>query len=158
MLLQRTKLNIPIEINPEYRSVIFFNFPIPAYKWLGAMSVMFPVCTAPGASFQYIRRIPCTLLFSGLRSPLAAEILSALFWQDKWSVDGWICCQITNPWQINAKPIQHQTFAIEKFRDSIVTTRSCPRDKNISFKPDHVLGTKTSLLNLIMSWGQKHLF
>ena len=31
------------------------------------------------------------------------------------------------------KPKQHQTFAIEKFRDLIVTTRSCPGDKNIFF-------------------------
>jgi len=28
----------------------------------------------------------------------------------------------------------HQTFAIEKFRDLIVTTRSCPGDKKISEK------------------------
>ena len=34
------------------------RYPIQAYKWLGAMSVMFPVCTAPGPRFQYIRRIP----------------------------------------------------------------------------------------------------
>jgi len=36
-----------------------------------------------------------------------------------------MCCQITTPgkWQINAKPLQHQTFAKEKFRDSIATTQ-----------------------------------
>ena len=27
------------------------------------------------------------------------------------------------------KPIQQQTFAIEKFRDLILTTQSCPGDK-----------------------------
>ena len=32
------------------------------------------------------------------------------------------------------KPRQHQTFAIEKFRDLIVTTRSCPKDKKSLLK------------------------
>ena len=43
-----------------------------------------------------------------------------------------MCCQITTPGRSIKKPRQHQTFAIEKFRDLIVTTRSCPGDKNIS--------------------------
>ena len=34
-----------------------------------------------------------------------------------------------NPWQINTKPLQHQICAKEKFRNSIVTTPSCPGDK-----------------------------
>ena len=48
-------------------------------------------------------------------------------------VNGWMCCQITTPGRSIQKPLQHQTFAIEKFRDSIETTRSYPGDKNISF-------------------------
>ena len=40
-------------------------------------------------------------------------------------INGWMCWQITTPgkWQTNTKPLQHQTFAKEKFRDSIVTTQ-----------------------------------
>ena len=35
------------------------------------------------------------------------------------------------------KPLQHQTYKIEKFRDSIVTTWSFPWDKNISLKKEN---------------------
>ena len=31
------------------------------------------------------------------------------------------------------KPVQHQSFAIEKFQDLIVTARSCPGDKKNLF-------------------------
>ena len=46
-----------------------------------------------------------------------------------------MCCNITTNGRLIQNPytVQHQTFAIEKFRDSILTTRSCPGDKNISF-------------------------
>ena len=44
-----------------------------------------------------------------------------------------MCCQRTTPGRSIQKSLQHQTFAKEKFRDSIVTTS-------------------------IMSCGQKHLF
>jgi len=37
------------------------------------------------------------------------------------------------------KPIQHQTFPIEKFQDLIVTNRSCHGDKKISFKNSEML-------------------
>ena len=77
-------------------------------------------------SLRHPRVIPvyhnsCTLLFSGLRSLEAAGILSALF--SERSVNGWMCYQITTPWQINTKTLQHQTYAIEKLRDSIITPR-----------------------------------
>ena len=44
------------------------------------------------------------------------------------------CAARLQPLVDQYKPIQHQTLAIEKFRDFIVTTRSCPRYKNISLK------------------------
>ena len=44
------------------------------------------------------------------------------------------CAARLQPQVDQEKPIQHQTFAIEKFQDLIVTTRSCPGDKNSSLK------------------------
>ena len=44
------------------------------------------------------------------------------------------CADRLKPMVDQYKPRQHQTFAIEKFRDFIVKTRTCPGDKKISFK------------------------
>ena len=53
--------------------------------------------------------------------------------QNKWSVDVWMCCQITTPWLINTKTLKTSNFR----------NRKIPRfDRN----------------NPIVSWGQKHLF
>ena len=73
----------------------------------------------------------CTLLFSGLRSPLAAESCQPCS-PNKWSVDE--CAARLQPLSDHYKTLQHQTFAIEKLRESIVTTQSCPRDKNKTLK------------------------
>ena len=45
-----------------------------------------------------------------------------------------MCWQITILGRSQYKPIQHQIFAIEKFRDLIVTTQSCPGDKKSLLK------------------------
>ena len=42
------------------------------------------------------------------------------------------CAARLQPQVDQEKPIQHQIFAIEKFQDLIVTTRSCPWGKKIS--------------------------
>ena len=73
----------------------------------------------------------CTLLFSGLRSPLAAESCQPCS-PNKWSVDE--CAARLQPLSDHYKTLQHQTFAIEKLRESIVTTQSCPGDKNKTLK------------------------
>ena len=44
------------------------------------------------------------------------------------------CAARLQPLVDQYKPRQHQTFAIEKFRDLIVTTSSCPGDKKIFFQ------------------------
>ena len=46
------------------------------------------------------------------------------------------CAARLQPLVDQYKPIQHQTFKIEEFRDLIVTTRSCPGDKKIFLKKD----------------------
>ena len=107
-----------------------WRYSIRAYKWLRAMSVMFPICQAPRPHSS----ISEEFLHSTILLP--KKLLGS--WNLVFSV--WMKCgrmnvlPDDNPWQINTKPLQHQTFAIEKFQDSIITTRLCPRDKNISFK------------------------
>jgi len=44
------------------------------------------------------------------------------------------CATRLKPLADQYNPRQHQTFAIEKFQDLILTTRLCPGDKKISFK------------------------
>ena len=101
-------------------AIVTWRYPIWVHKWLGAMSVMFPVCKAP-------RPHSCLseeFLHSTILRLKACQPSS----QYEWSVDGRL-----QPLVDQYKPIQHQTFAIEKFRDLIGTARSCPGDKK-SFK------------------------
>ena len=49
------------------------------------------------------------------------------------------CAARLQPLVDQYKPIQHQTFVKEKFRDLIVTPRSCHGDKKISFKNSEML-------------------
>ena len=103
-------------------------------------------------SLRHPRVIPvyhnsCTLLFSGLRSLEAAGILSALF--SERSVN-----QITTPWQINTKTLQHQTYAIEKLRDSIITPR---RQKHLFQKKFKVLTCRFPFLFLFLRVIFNHL-
>ena len=44
------------------------------------------------------------------------------------------CAARLQPLVDQYKPRQHQTFAIEKFQDFIVKTRSCPGDKKSLLK------------------------
>ena len=79
------------------------------------------------ASFQYIRRIPA-LYYSQAKKPLGSwNLVNPLLRMNE-------CIARLQPLVNQYKPKQHQTFAIEKFRNAIVTTRSCPGDKNISLK------------------------
>ena len=58
----------------------------------------------------------------------------------KETLSGWIQAARLQPLvEQYKKPTQHQTFAIEKFRDLIVITRSCPGDKKISLKLKNIL-------------------
>ena len=87
----------------------------------------------------------CTLLFSGIKSSwnLVSPLLRKM---KRWRMNVLLD---NNPWQINTKPRQHQTFAIEKFRNSIVTIRSWKKNFRNRKIP------KFDRNNPITSWGQK---
>ena len=110
-----------------------WGYPIRAYKWLGAMSVMFPVCKAPGPHSSISEEFLHSTILRP-KKPLGSwNLVNPLLsvneaWMDE-------CAARLQPLvdQYKTQTI-HQTFAIEKFRDLIVTTRSCPGDKQISFK------------------------
>jgi len=73
-------------------------------------------------------------IFSGLRRILGSWYLvnPLLNMNEAWMDE---CAARLQPLADQYKnPLQHQTFTIEKFRDFIVTIRSCPGDKKISFK------------------------
>ena len=98
-----------------------WRYPIRAYKWLGAMSVMFPVCKAPGPHFSISEEFLHSIIFRPKKPWDSWNLVNLLLsmnevWMDECVV--WMCCQIT--------------FTIEKFQDLIVTS-------------DHVLWTKKSL-------------
>ena len=82
-----------------------WGYPIRSYKWLRAMSVMFPVCMVPGP-----------------HSSISEELLHFIILRPK------------KPLGLRIIECKHQTFAIEKFRDFIITSQSCPRGKKIFLK------------------------
>ena len=82
----------------------------------GAMSVMFPVCKATRAAFQYIRRIPALSQAPRQLESCQPSSQNNEAWMDE-------CAARLQPLVDQYKPKQHQTFAIEKFRDLIVITR-----------------------------------
>ena len=69
----------------------------------------------------------CTLLFSGLRS--SWNLVKPLLRMNEAWMDE--CACRLQPLVDQYQPIQHETFTIEKFRDLIVITRSCPGEKNL---------------------------
>ena len=72
-------------------------------------------------------------IFSGLRRILGSwNLVNPLLSMNEAWMD--VCAARLQPLVDQYKTIQHQTFATEKFRDLIVTTRSCPWVKKISFK------------------------
>ena len=97
---------------------------------------MFPICKAPGTHSSISEEF---LLSTFLRpkNPLVSwNLVNPLLrinkaWTDK-------CVAILQPLaDTNTKPLQNKTFAIEKFRDSIIITRSCPGDKtSLDFKKE----------------------
>ena len=84
------------------------------------------------ASFQYIRRIPALYILRPKKPIGSWNLVNPLLSIN----EAWIDERAARlqPLLDQYKPIQHQTFAIEKFRDLIVKTRSCPGDKINSFK------------------------
>jgi len=86
---------------------------------------MFPVCKAPGPG-PYSSIAEEFLHFTILRpkKPLGSwNLVNPLLRMNEAWMDE--CAARLQPLVDQLKPLQHQTFAIEKFRDLIVTTRSC---------------------------------
>ena len=108
-----------------------WRYPFRAYKWLGAISMMFPVCMAPrpysSISLEFLNSIIIRPM-----NPLGCWNLvnPLLSMNETWMNE---CAARLQPLVDQYKPIQHQTFPIEKFQDLIVTTQSYG-DKKISFK------------------------
>ena len=141
LLNKKEALSGLIQVNDEERytsreslwlpAIGTWRYRIRAYKWLWAMSVMFPVCKAPGPG-PYSSIAEEFLHFTILRpkKPLGSwNLVNPLLRMNKASMDE--SAARLQPLVDQLKPLQHQTFAIEKFRDLIVTYRSCPGDKKI---------------------------
>ena len=96
----------------------YLGVPNPGLQMIGSNECDVSCLYGTRASFQYLRRI------WNLVNPLLSMNEA---WMDE-------CAARLQPLVDQYKPIQHQTFAIEKIRDFIVTTRSCPGDKQITFK------------------------
>ena len=85
------------------------------------------------ASFQSIRRIPALYILrpkKNLRQLVSCQPSS----QNEWSVDGWMCCQITTPGRSILKPKQHQTYSIEKVPRFVRNNPIMSWGHKISFK------------------------
>ena len=96
--------------------------------------MLFPVCMAPWPHSSISEGILHSIIlrpkkqFWNLVNPLLSMNEA---WMDE-------CAARLQPLVDQYKPIQHQTFTIEKFRDLIVTFRSCPGDKEISIKKGRI--------------------
>ena len=81
---------------------------------------MFPVCMAPGLHSSISEEFLHSIIFRP-KKPFGSWNLANLLLSMN---EGWIdeCAARLQPLADQYKPIQHQAFAIEKFRDLIVTT------------------------------------
>ena len=93
----------------------------PGLQMLGAMSVMFPVCKAPGPPSSKSEEFLHSIILRPKKHLGSWNLVNPLLsmngaWMDE-------CAARLQTLVDQYKPIQHQTFAIEKFRDLIVTTQ-----------------------------------
>ena len=94
--------------------------------------MMFPVCKAPGPHSSISEEFLHSTILRP-KKPLGSwNLVNPLLSMNEAWMDE--CAARLQPLvdQYKTQTI-HQTFAIEKFRDLIVTTRSCPRDKKNLF-------------------------
>ena len=92
---------------------------------------MFPVCKAPGPYYSISEEFLHSIILRPNKLLGSWNLVSPLFGiKEAWTDE---CAARLQPLADQYKPIQHQTFTIEKFQDLIVTPRLCPGDKNISF-------------------------
>ena len=98
---------------------------------------MFPISLAPGPHFSISEKFLHSIILRP-KKPLGSwNLVNPLLMMNEAWMDE--CAARLQPLVDQYKPRQHQTFAIEKFRDLIVTTRSFPGDKkNIFFKKNFI--------------------
>ena len=88
---------------------------------------MFPISMAPGPHSSISEGFLHSIILRP-KKPLGSwNLVNPLLSMNKAWMDE--CAARLQPLVDQYKPRQHQTFAIEKFRDLIVTTRSCPGNK-----------------------------
>lgn len=93
---------------------------------------MFPISMAPGPHSSISEEFLHSIILRP-KKPLGSwNLVNPLLSMNEAWMDE--CAARLQPLVDQYKPRQHQTFAIEKFRDLIVTTRSCPGDKKIFIK------------------------
>ena len=91
---------------------------------------MFPISMAPGPHSSISEEFLHSIILRP-KKPLGSwNLVNPLLSMNEAWMDE--CAARLQPLVDQYKPRQHQTFAIEKFRDLIVTTRSCPGDKKKS--------------------------
>ena len=97
---------------------------------------MFPISMAPGPHSSISEEFLHSIILRH-KKPLGSWNLvkPLLNMNEAWMDE---CAARLQPLVDQYKPRKHQTFAIEKFRDLIVATRSCPGDKKISFKKRYI--------------------
>ena len=93
---------------------------------------MFPVCKAPGPHSSISKEFLHSTILRLKKSLISWNLVNPLLSMNEAWIDE--CAARLQPMVHQYKPKQHQTFAIEKFRDLIVKTRSCPGNKKISLK------------------------
>ena len=96
------------------------------------MIKMFPVCTASGPHFSVSEEFLHSIILRPKKSLGSWNLVNPLLSMNEAWMDE--CAARLQPLVVQYKPIQHQSLASIKFRDLIVTTRSCPGDKKSLLK------------------------
>ena len=90
---------------------------------------MFPACMAPGPHSSISEEFLHSIILRP-KKPLGSwNLVNPLLSMNEAWMDE--CVARLQPLVDQYQPIQHETFTIEKFRDLIVITRSCPGEKNL---------------------------
>ena len=94
MMMKRWK------VDEQWESMVasykYLEVSNPGLQMLGSNECDVSYQYGPRASFQYIRRIPALYILRPKKNLRQLESCQPSS-QYKWSVDGWMCCQITTP-------------------------------------------------------------
>ena len=135
-----------------------WGYPVRAYRCQGAMSVMFPISMAPAPHSSISEGLlPST--FSSLRRILGSwDLVNPLLRMN----EAWMgeCAVRLQPLVTQYKNPDNVKLSLQKkFRDLIVTTRSCPGDKKIFIKKIFSQVDTTTILSIfsIVSFSVKNI-